>query len=84
MHDDEPNHLSWNFGRAILVWIAAFAASWTIFLALTGTPGLALVFSIFVALIAFDISRRSLSAAFSIFLASLLVILLAKIYDIAL
>ena len=69
-----------NLGAALVVWVAAFAASWAIFLLITGTAGLALVFSVFVALVAFDLTRRSLRTGLVIFGTSLFVVILQMTY----
>lgn len=79
----DGNQESSNIGVGILLSITAFAASWAVFLAITKTTGLALVFSVFVALIAFDMGRRSLKAAFVIFSLSIVAILLEGLFYLA-
>lgn len=81
MHSDDPH--SSNIGMGILAWVSAFAASWTVIQAMTNTPGLALVFSVFIGLIAFDLARRSLIAAAIVFLISMLVIIINGLFYLA-
>ena len=69
-----------SLGAGLIVCVAAFSASWFIVLSIAESTGLALVFSVFVALIAFDIGRRSLKQAFAIIGVSILVMLLYGIY----
>lgn len=73
---EENRSPSYSIGTALIVWIAAFAASFEIFLLISGTTGLALVFSVFVALIAFDLTRRSIRTGLVIFGLSLFIVLL--------
>lgn len=69
-----------NVAIAILAWIAAFSAGWILISALTGTAGLALVWSIFIALLAFELSRRSFRRALLIIFLSLFTVLLRGAY----
>lgn len=77
---ESDNEVSQNLGAALVVWVAAFAASWVLLLLITGTPGLSLVLSVFVALIAFDLTRRSLRAGFVILGISLFIMILKGSY----
>ena len=77
---ESDNEVSQNLGAALVVWIASFAASWVLLLLITGTSGLSLVLSVFVALIAFDLTRRSLRAGFAILGISLFVMILKGAY----
>lgn len=69
-----------NLGAGLIVWIITFAASWVIFQAVTSSTGLTLVFSVFVALLAFDLGRRSLRMAFVIVGICVFVLLLQGFY----
>lgn len=77
MHDDAQSS---SLGAGLIVWFVAFAASWVILSAATRSSGLTLVLSVFVALIAFDVGRRSLRLALAIIGFCFLVILLKLIY----
>ena len=81
MSDDQNSSSS--LGIGVLIWIITFVASWSLLQTITHTAGFTLVFSVFVALIAFDIGRRSLPAAFILFLSRAFIILLAGIYTFA-
>lgn len=64
-----------SIGMGILAFISAMVASWFALAAFTRSAGLALVFSIFIALFAFDYGRRSIIATLSIFMASMLLVI---------
>lgn len=78
MYDDQQTSSSTGIG--LIIWISTFAASWSLLQTITSSAGFTLVFSVFIALIAFDIGRRSLQLAFVLFLANAFVILLAGTY----
>lgn len=78
MHEDSKSDS--NVAIAILAWIAAFSAGWIVISALTGTAGLALVWGIFIALVAFELSRRSFRHALLIIFLSLFTVLLRGAY----
>lgn len=65
---------------AIIAWIAVFSASWVLISTMTGTTGLALVWGVFIALAAFELSRSSLQRALLIIFLSLFTVLLRGVY----
>ena len=69
-----------SLGAGLIVWVITFAASWVVFQAITNSTGLTLVFSVFAALLAFDLGRRSLRLAFVIIGICLFVLLLQGFY----
>lgn len=69
-----------SLGAGLIAWISTFAAGWIVFLTLTQSTGLTLVFSVFVALVAFDLGRRSLRLSFVIIACGLIVVLARGLY----
>lgn len=72
--------LSSSLGAGLIVWVAVFPACWVVFQSITRSTGLTLVFSVFVALVAFDLGRRSLRLAAVIIGISFFVLLLQGLY----
>lgn len=72
----EPDGSGSNLGVAIVAWLAVFSASWVVISAMSGVTGLALVWGIFLALAAFELSRRSFQRALLIIFLSVFTVLL--------
>lgn len=70
--DDSPGS---SVGMGILSFMSAMLASWFALTAFTRSAGMSLVFSVFLALFAFDYGRRSIIATLSIFMASMLLLI---------
>ena len=79
MQIDETGQSS--LGIAILAWVCTFAAAWALIVAGTNSHGLGLVWGIFVALFAFEISRRSFMRGIVIICAALVAVFLVALYS---
>lgn len=65
---------------AVVAWLAVFSASWVLISAMSGATGLALVWGIFLALGAFEVSRRSFQRALLIIFLCVFSVLLRGVY----
>lgn len=81
MQSDETGQSNLGIAIAILAWICTFAAAWVLIAAVTNSQGLGLVWGLFAALFAFEISRRSFRRGMVIIGMSLMAVFLVALYS---
>lgn len=79
MESDESGQSS--LGIAIITWVCTFAAAWALIVSATNSHGLGLVWGLFVALFAFEISRRSFRRGMVIICMALMAVFLVALYS---
>lgn len=79
--DDSTSKRGSGVGVAMIAWIAVFLASWSVISTLTKQEGLGLVWGIFVALTAFQVTLSSFRAGIALISLSLFLILFKGAYS---
>ena len=79
MQNDESGQSS--LGIAIFAWFCTFVAAWALIAFGTNSHGLGLVWGIFAALFAFEISRRSFRRGMVIIFTALMTVFLVALYS---
>lgn len=78
MRSGEENESS--LGIAIVVWICTFISASVQITEITNSQGLGLVWGVFIALVAFEIARRSFRRGLIIIALSLVAVFLVELY----
>lgn len=78
--DDDEKRTS-GIGVALIAWVAVFIMSWMLISAYTKQEGLALVWGVFIALAAFQLTLSSFRAGIALISLSLFLILLKAAYS---
>ncbi len=79
MQSDESGQSS--LGIAIFAWLCTFVSAWALIAFGTNSHGLGLVWGIFAALFAFEISRRSFRRGMVIIFTALMTVFLVALYS---